>query len=103
LPHEVVAHYPQVCQLVKTLYGLKQAGQEWNKQLDAKLKKHGYKCLLSNPCAYVRWDGNDFGIILVWVNDLVLVTSSDKMMDHTKVLMHPDELKPFPILIPCTV
>jgi hypothetical protein len=44
----------QVCQLVKMLYGLKQAGREWNKQLDAKLRKHRYKRLLSDPCAYIQ-------------------------------------------------
>ena len=43
----------RVCRLVKTLYGLKQAGREWNKQLDAKLRERGYKRLLSEPCAYI--------------------------------------------------
>ena len=28
----------RVCLLIKTLYGLKQSGQEWNKELDIKLK-----------------------------------------------------------------
>jgi hypothetical protein len=43
----------RVCRLVKTLYGLKQSGCEWNKQLDEKLRKHGYTCLCSDLCAYV--------------------------------------------------
>ena len=32
----------QVCLLIKTLYGLKQAGREWNIKLDTKLRKRGY-------------------------------------------------------------
>jgi hypothetical protein len=43
----------RVCPLVKTLYGLKQAGHEWNEQLDEKLKSYGYKHLLTDPCVYI--------------------------------------------------
>jgi hypothetical protein len=39
----------RVCKLIKTLYGLKQSGREWNKQLDGKLRNHGYKRLSSDP------------------------------------------------------
>ena len=74
----------RVCQLVKTLYGLKQSGREWNKQLDEKLRKHSYTHLCSDPCAYVRWDGDDFAIITMWVDDLLLFATLDKMMDHMK-------------------
>ena len=35
----------QVCLLIKTLYGLKQARHEWNIELDMKLRKRGYACL----------------------------------------------------------
>ena len=31
-----------VCLLVKTLYGLKQSGREWNIKLDKKLKQLGF-------------------------------------------------------------
>jgi len=32
-----------ICQLVKMLYSLKQAGQEWNIEFDSKLRKRGYE------------------------------------------------------------
>ena len=32
----------RVCLLIKTLYGLKQAGREWNIELDMKLRRQGY-------------------------------------------------------------
>jgi hypothetical protein len=34
-----------VYMLVKTLYSLKQAGWEWNKEFDSKLRRQGYVCL----------------------------------------------------------
>ena len=74
----------RVCKLIKTLYGLKQSGREWNKQLDEKLRLHGYKCLISDPCTYVRWDGDNVTIITVWVDNLLLFASSDEMMEHMK-------------------
>jgi Reverse transcriptase (RNA-dependent DNA polymerase) len=67
--------------LIKPLYGLKQAGQEWNNELDDKLKVHGYDRLFSDPCAYIRWDSGNFGIMAVWVDDSLLCASSDDTMD----------------------
>ena len=61
----------RVCWLQKTLYGLKQSGREWNKELDQWLKDKGFVNLLSDPCAYIRRDG-DLQIITVWVDDLLL-------------------------------
>ena len=44
----------KVCLLIKTLYGLKQSGREWNKELDKQLKGIGFTNLWSDPCAYIR-------------------------------------------------
>ena len=71
--------------LIKTLYGLKQAGREWNKVLDHKLKGIGFIPLKSDPCAYIRRNGNDLEIITVWVNDLLLFTTSDNLMTSLKI------------------
>src|SRR6267143_1622034 len=72
------------CELIKTLYGLKQSGREWNRELDEKLKKFGFQRLCSDPCVYIKRDGNDLMIITVWVDDLLLIAKPDKLMEQTK-------------------
>ena len=44
----------RICELLKTLYGLKQSGQEWNIQFDKKMKEFGYKRISSDPCVYIK-------------------------------------------------
>jgi hypothetical protein len=70
----------RVCELIKTIYGLKQSGREWNHELDTELKNLGYTRLYSDPCAYIRRDGDKISIITVWVDDLLLFASSDDLL-----------------------
>ena len=44
----------------------------------------GYTRLYSDPCAYIRCDGNNASIITVWVDDLLLFTSADDLMRKMK-------------------
>jgi hypothetical protein len=74
----------RICKLIKTMYGLKQSGCEWNCQFHDKITKHGYRQLLSDPSVYVRWNNGDVGIITVWVDDLMLFASSGDTMGHMK-------------------
>jgi hypothetical protein len=74
----------RICELIKTIYGLKQSGREWNKELDEKLKKFGFQRLRSDPCVYIKQDGNNLVIITVWVDDLLLFATSDELMQQTK-------------------
>ena len=74
----------RVCLLLKTLYGLKQAGHVWNKEFDDQLKELGFKSLLSDPCAYIQQNGNDIEIITDWVDDLLLFASSHILMEKMK-------------------
>ena len=78
----------RVCLLIKTIYGLKQSGREWNKELDEKLKAKGYERLRSDPCAYIRRKGDDLEIITVWVDDLLLFASMDRLMQRMKDELH---------------
>jgi hypothetical protein len=78
----------RVCELIKTLYGLKQSGREWNRELDEKLRKFGFQRLRSDPCVYIKQDGDDVTIITVWVDDLLLVAKPDELMERTKSDLH---------------
>jgi hypothetical protein len=60
-----------VCRLIKTLYRLKQSGREWNIQFDKEIQSLGFTRLLSDPCAYIRRNKQNFQIITVWVDDLL--------------------------------
>ena len=74
----------KVCLLQKTLYGLKQSGWEWNKELDWRLKDIGFENLRSDPCAYIHQDGAIIRMITVWVDDLLLFASTTMVMKNLK-------------------
>jgi hypothetical protein len=74
----------RVCLLVKTIYGLKQSGREWNKEFDNKIKTFGFQQLKSDPCVYIRRDKDGISIITIWVDDLLLFASSDSLMQQMK-------------------
>src|SRR5258707_15357982 len=63
-------HNTSICQLIKTLYGLKQSGREWNIEFDKQIRCHNFKHLQSDPCAYIQIENNDVAIITVWVDNL---------------------------------
>ena len=73
-----------ICRLIKTLYSLKQAGREWNIELDTKLRKKGYMRLRSDPCIYIWHTGDDFAIIAVWVDDMLTFATTIALRDKTK-------------------
>ena len=73
----------QICELLKTLYGLKQSGREWNREFDGKMKGFVFNRICSDPCIYIKWDGEDVVIITVWVDDILLFSSSDELIEQT--------------------
>ena len=45
----------KVCQLLKAIYGLKQAGRQWHEHLQHSLTDFGYKKLTSGDVRYVKY------------------------------------------------
>lgn len=74
----------KVCKLKKTLYGLKQAGREWNFKLDKVLRKIGFKPCNGDPCVYTMNFKEQRNIIAVYVDDILLAISNEHLLHKIK-------------------
>ena len=66
----------RVCKLVRSVYGLRQAGNVWNQEFNAAMKEIGFIQLKSDPCCYLRCVRKEFDILLVWVDDIISIVSN---------------------------
>ncbi len=73
-----------VCLLVKMLYGLKQSGHEWNIEFDKKICQKGFIRLRADPCVYIKRKNDEVAIITIWVDNLLLFTGSNQIMNEMK-------------------
>ena len=71
------------CKLKKSIYGLKQASRQWYLKFDEVIKKFGFIENKIDNCIYIKTKGNDFIILVLYVDD-ILLASSDKNMLHEK-------------------
>jgi len=71
-----------VCMLIQSLYGLKQAGNIWNAKLNSTLNKIGFTQLKTDYCCYIRRIGDQFTILLVWVDDFLSISTTDALNDQ---------------------
>ena len=79
--------YPnKVCKLNKVLYGLKQAGREWNKKVNDIPLEMGFKRCQSDTCVYVKRNGNTICYIAIYVDDMLLACSSE--IDIKNILLN---------------
>ena len=78
----------QVCRLKKSLYGLKQAALQWNKELHKSLLEMGFHCTYVDPGTYVKFIDKEIIIILVYVDDALFTGSNPKLLSsHKKQFM----------------
>lgn len=71
-----------VCRLNKALYGLRQAGRQWNAELDKRLKIISLSPTHADPCVYV--DREDMTFIIVYVDDILIVSNNRKRESEIK-------------------
>ena len=69
---------PFLLKLQRALYGTKQAGRLWQETLRAFLLSMGFQNSLVDPCLYVLRTKQHTIIVGVYVDDLLVATSSDK-------------------------
>ena len=78
----------QVCRLKKSLYGLKQAALQWNKELHKSLLEMGFHRTYADPGTYVKFIDKEIIIILVYVDNALFTGSNSKLLtSHKKQFM----------------
>ena len=73
-----------VCKLNKSMYGLKQASRYWFNTIDEFLKNSGNVQYNSDPCLYIKREGDNLMLIALYVDDLLLASNNKKMLRKEK-------------------
>ena len=82
----------RVCKLNRAIYGLKQAGRQWNVKLDTSLKEIGLRSCKMDPCIYYTRDLEL--MIAIYVDDfLIFYKDATKLNDLKKTLCTKFKMK----------
>lgn len=89
LPPGITVSKPnQVCKLVKSLYGLKQASRKWYEKLTSLLLDQGYNHANSDHSLFTKSTTTTFTVLLVYVDDIILAGNSLSEFSIIKSILH---------------
>ena len=74
--------------LMKNLYGLKQAGFNWNRKFTKVLESLGFKRSEVDPCLYKYEKGTDLIKIVLWVDDGLVSTNNNNLWLELEKKIH---------------
>jgi hypothetical protein len=77
-----------VWKLVKSLYGLKQAGRMWNREMHESMVGWGFRHLLCEWCVYVRVKDGVTNLVAIHVDDMVAAASTRAANEFFKTQLH---------------
>uniref|UniRef100_A0AAV1UCN5 Polyprotein n=2 Tax=Peronospora matthiolae TaxID=2874970 RepID=A0AAV1UCN5_9STRA len=71
-------------ELIKAIYGLKQASRVWNETFDEFIRSIGFQASGFDPCLYIMTSEGHCVFVLVYVDDVLVTGSSLEMIARTK-------------------
>ena len=66
----------KVCKLLKSLYGPKQAPQQWHEKFDRTLTSVGFVVNEADKCMYYRYSRGEGVILCLYVDDILIFRTS---------------------------
>ena len=72
----------KLCLFAPKLYGLKQAPRAWYQRFANFLLKMGFVIAKSDTSLFTYRHGNDMAYLLLYVDDIILATSSDGLRER---------------------
>jgi hypothetical protein len=73
-----------VWRLKKSLYGLKQSPRNRNQLIHKWFESYGLKQSDADPCMYIKKEGADILVVVLYVDDLMIAGNNKKMIDAFK-------------------
>lgn len=78
-----------VLKLKKSLYGLKQSGNAWNKCLNSFLNEIEFKRMKTDPCVYKKGEKlEDIIILAVYVDDIIIFSRDSSSINELKSIIN---------------
>nr|GEV87349.1 zinc finger, CCHC-type [Tanacetum cinerariifolium] len=75
----------KVCKLIKSLYRLKQAPNQWHQNFKEVVLSNGYLLNQADKCVYSKFDASDKGVIIcLYVDDMLIFSTDQVQVDLTK-------------------
>ena len=71
-------------ELLKSIYGLKQASRVWNETFDEYVRSIGFQVSEYDPCLYIQCIDNHCILLLVYVDDIIVTGSSFELIADVK-------------------
>ncbi|KAL4099935.1 hypothetical protein PRIC1_007732 [Phytophthora ramorum] len=75
------------CLLKQALYGTKQAARQWNSKLNKHLEDQGFRRSDADPCVYVRRSTDEYSIVVIYVDDLMLFSKTKEHIESIKMAL----------------
>ena len=83
---EEVGKDHMVCQLQKSIYGLKQSSRQWYLKFDEVVTANGFKENIVDQCIYMKVSGSKYIFLVLYVDYILLATNDIDLLIKTKQL-----------------